>query len=123
MDNTYRDTLNEATLDELTELISMEYPDLDLIDPEDEDTIRAELIEHLEDRGDWIDTAEEDALDSVYNGNWTEGAQIMKDNYISITNLIDYIEAKEDEGADYDWFDRGSAVALNSELDRLFRES
>jgi DNA-directed RNA polymerase specialized sigma54-like protein len=66
----YRNEINEATEQELiNEIISnsyeVEYEDIEL---------QEALIEYLEADGYWIETIEEDILDSIYNGNWDEGA-------------------------------------------------
>ena len=119
--NTYRNTINTAERAELIEII--EYYDMnytwssypEYMDTED---LRANIIEHLEEDGEWLETIEADILDDIYNGNWDDGAARMRENYISIYNLIDYIEEyNEMVGySRYSFFDLSAVAGLMDSL-------
>ena len=116
----YRDDINNIeTKQEVLDLIEEEgITDLDLTIELDE--LKESLIEALEDNGYWIETAQDDILDSVYNGNWNEGAKIMLDEHISIYNLIDFIEESE---LDYEWFDLTHVASLMETLSYIKNHS
>ena len=74
-----------------------------------------EIIELLEDIiGRLYGCAEDDILDSIYNGNWTAAAREMVAQHIEPSRLIDYIEDYrfEVDPDAYDWFSLESAVAI-----------
>jgi len=70
------------------------------------------LLEYHE--GIVYESIEDDILNSIYNGNWTDGAKQMVKNYITPNALIDYIDNYRFENIQeaYEWFDLSSAVAI-----------
>ena len=119
----YRDDINNIeTKQEVLDLIEEENLTnwLDLDEDIELDDIKPLLIEALEDNGYWIETAQDDILDSVYNGNWNEGAKIMLDEHISIYNLIEFIEESE---LDYEWFDLTQLASLMESLSYIKNHS
>jgi len=113
----YRNEINEATKVELINEIKSNSYDVEYKDIELEE-LRESLIEELESNGDWIETIEDDILDSICNGNWNEGAKLMLEESISIFNLIDFVEEISEElGYNvYSWFDRTAVANLASVL-------
>ena len=95
MINTYRATIETATTAQLRELIehnSMDNVELDDYALMDDEELRAGIYTNLESDGLWLETVEDDILDSFANGSYTEGAKQMDRECINIYNLIDYIE-------------------------------
>ena len=71
-----------------------------------------ELLEYHE--GKVYESIEDDILDTIFNGNWTDGAKQMVQNHITPNALVDYIENYRFENIQeaYEWFDLSSAVAI-----------
>ena len=123
----YREQINKLDKQGLIALIDNEgLTNLIEIDhtTTEEDT-RELLIDTLEGHGDWIENEYEDTLDSIQNGNWNEGAEIMNKHFISIFNLIDWIEDYNEEMgySVYSWFDLSSVASLMETLATLRREA
>ncbi len=83
---------------------------------EDENFIDAdEVIEIMElEQGRVFESAEDDILDSIMNGNWTFAVEQMMDMSVYPDSLVDYIEdyRYEVHGEAYEWFTLESAVAI-----------
>ena len=77
---------------------------------------KEDLCNFIEEREGLFDTAYDDILDSIYNGNWTEGAEIMLREHIHPNNLIDWLEEqREDIQEYYSFFGLSHAVAMAEE--------
>ena len=57
---------------------------------------------------------EESVLNNLENGNWTDGAELMKANNISVPEIIEYIETQEElEGYNaYEFFNLRAVYAI-----------
>ena len=100
--------MNEGALLLLVTEHELQLDDPDFVDAD-------EVIELLEAKtGRIFDSAEDDVLDTICNGNWTDGAKQMLENHITPNSLVDYIEDFRYEQYEeaYAWFDLGSAVAV-----------
>lgn len=74
-----------------------------------------EIIELLEQEiGTIFECAEDDILDSIMNGNWSQAVEQMQEHYITPHGLIDYINDYRFEQYDeaYEFFDLDSAVSI-----------
>ena len=74
-----------------------------------------EVIELLEkEDGTIFESAEDDILDTIMNGNWNYAVEQMLEFSIYPDSLIDYIEDYRYEIFDeaYEWFTLESAVAI-----------
>ncbi len=83
------------------------------------------LEQYFRECEDWYESIEDDILDDLYNGNWTDGANKMLENYITPNNLIDWLEEQREElGEEYhSHFDLGSAVSITELYNRARLES
>jgi hypothetical protein len=107
----YQNQIREMTETELREFI--EENKLTLSDPEylsDDEVI--EVYEKEVDR--MFESAEDDILDSICNGNWTFAVEQMLDLNVYPDSLVDYINDYRYEVFDeaYEWFTLESAVAI-----------
>ncbi len=103
--------MNEAELIAVVAEYALKIEDTDYIDAD-------EIIEIIEDRHETLfECAEDDILDSIYNGNWSQAVEMMQDTdtgYMFPSQIADYIEDQRFEIDDsmYEWFDLGSMSAL-----------
>ena len=106
---------------ELMELIAeqaivVESDDSGYVDADD-------VIEALEIQdGTMFECVEDDILDSICNGNWTQAAKMMLDKFITPNVLVDYVSDYRYEQYEeaYEFFDLSSAVCITQlyETDR-----
>ena len=107
----YRNEILEMDEGELLQLAAehkLELDDPDYIDAD-------EIIEQLEEStGKLFDSAEDDILDTICNGNWNDGAKQMLEQHVTPDSLVDYINDFRYEQYEeaYEWFDLSSAVAI-----------
>lgn len=75
-----------------------------------------EAFELIEEQGIALfDSLEDDILDSLYNGNWSYGAEQMLEEHINPQDIANYIEeAREEIEEAYSWFDLSHMTALCS---------
>jgi type I site-specific restriction-modification system R (restriction) subunit len=102
--------MNERELQELVNDYQLIFEDPGMIDAE-------EIIELLEDHQGYIpESVEEDILNSIYNGNWTDAVEQMLESNITPNSLVDYIEDYRFEvcPGSYEWFTLEHAVSLTS---------
>jgi len=122
----YRADINKLDKLELLALIDNEgFTNLlDITAEHTEDETREALVEALQDHGEWIEDVYQDILDSLVNGNWNEGGKLMLEEYITPTELVNYIEDYNEEvGYNmYQWFDMHSVIGLCGTLELLKRE-
>ena len=124
MIDTYRQTIETATVAQLRELIehhSMDNPELDEYAIMDVEELREGIYTNLEEDGLWLETVEEDILDSIANGNWNDAGKQMNKEFITVYNLIDFIE-EYNEMVGYrafEWFDLTSVASLCDTLNSL----
>jgi len=106
----YRDEINMMDEEELWKVLKTKKIDCEFEVLDSDDVI--ELLEHHE--GKVYESIEDDILDSIFNGNWTDGAKQMVENNITPNALIDYINDYRFENIQeaYEWFDLSSAVAI-----------
>ena len=106
----YRDAINMMGEEELWAVLKSKKIDCEIEELNSDDVI--ELLEYHE--GKVYESVEDDILDSIFNGNWTQGAKQMVRNHVSPNALVDYIEDYRFENIQeaYDWFDLSSAVAI-----------
>ena len=109
----YRNEIVEMEQIELLEVIAAHAL---VVESDEEGWIDADdVIEALEvQEGTIFECAEDDILDSIYNGNWTEAAKMMWDKFVSPNALVDYVSDYRFEQYDeaYEWFDLSSAVCI-----------
>ncbi len=107
----YQNQIREMDEQELLELLSSNgwvAEDKDYIDAD-------EVIEIMKlEQGRVFESAEDDILDSICNGNWTYAVEQMLDLSVYPDSLVDYIENYRYEVFDeaYEWFTLESAVAI-----------
>jgi hypothetical protein len=107
----YQNQIREMTETELREFVKNNK--LTLSDPEylsDDEVI--EVYESEVER--MFESAEDDILDTIMNGNWSYAVDQMLDLSVYPDSLVDYIENYRYEVYDeaYDWFTLDSAVAI-----------
>ena len=118
--NLYRDVIQKMQriqLLEIAEKYGLKIDDTDSIDAD-------ETIELLEnEQGTIFESVEDDILDSIKNGNWTDAAKQMIKDCITPHALIDYINDYRYEQYEeaYDWFDLESAVSITELYHELRR--
>ena len=107
----YQNEIKEMDREELAQIIeeySLKIEDTEFIDCD-------EVIELLEqEQGKLFKCPEDDILDTILNGNWTDASKQMHEMYITPHGLVDYINDyrfEEYEEA-YDWFTLESAVSI-----------
>ncbi len=107
----YRNEIHEMEDIELLELIAKYALKVNTTDYIDVDEI-IEALEYTE--GTIYESVEDDILDSIHNGNWTEASKMMWSKFISPNALIDYINDYRFEQYDeaYEWFNLSSAVSI-----------
>lgn len=107
----YKNEIRELDEAELLALISehsLSIEDEEFIDCE-------EVIELLEqENGTIFECIEDDILDTIMNGNWTDAANQMHEGYITPHGLIDYVNDYRYEQYEeaYEWFDLSSAATI-----------
>ena len=107
----YKNQIREMDESELLELLRVNdwtLRDADYVDAD-------EVIEIMElEQGTVYESAEDDVLDTIMNGNWTYAVEQMLDLSIYPDSLIDYIQDYRFEVYDeaYEWFTLESAVAI-----------
>lgn len=109
----YRNEIHEMEQIELLELIAVNALAID--GDEDGWVDVDEVIEALEHQdGALHECAEDDIIDSIYNGNWSDAAKQMIEVHIPPSVLVDYITDYRYEQYEeaYAWFDLSSAVAI-----------
>ena len=107
----YRNEINEMDQSELATLVEEKSLAVDVEEYIDSD----EVIELLQkEDGTIFESAEDDILDTIYNGNWSYAVEQMMDLNIYPDSLVDYINDYRYEVFDeaYEWFTLESAVAI-----------
>ena len=107
----YRNEINEMDQSELLSLVQESALAVDVAEHIDAD----EVIEALErSQGRMYESAEDDILDTIMNGNWSYAVAQMLDLSVYPDSLIDYIQDYRFEVYEeaYDWFTLESAVAI-----------
>ena len=107
----YRDEINQ--MDEVELLALVDRHNLVLEDRESVDADEViDLLEYYD--GRVYENIEDDILDSIRNGNWSDGAKQMLEQNITPNALIDYINnyREEHDEKSYEWFDLSSAVSI-----------
>ncbi len=112
------DQLNSMTETEQAELVEELHINLAT-----NETAEEGLEQYYRECNDWYISIEDEILSQIYYGNWMDGANQMLEHGLSVHNLIDWIEEQEEEGIDYSWFDRGSAVSMEISLQQVRREA
>ena len=100
--------MDEAELMEVVESHKLVLDDEDFIDAD-------EIIELLEyQTGKIFESAEDDILDSIMNGNWTQAVEQMFENHIHPHGLVDYVNDYRFEQYDeaYEFFNLESAMCI-----------
>ncbi len=107
----YKNEIYEMDQGELISLVEENNLTLDVTEYLDCDEV-IESYEH--NHGRVFESAEDDILDSICNGNWTYAVEQMMDMNIYPDSLIDYIEDYRYEIFDdaYEFFKLDSAVAI-----------
>ena len=117
----YQNEIREMNESELLKLLSTNGWSV-----KDENYIDAdEVIEIMElEQGRVFESAEDDILDSILNGNWTQAVEQMFENYISPHGLVDYVSDYRFEVSDesYEFFDMESAVSITELYSTMRRE-
>ncbi len=104
----YRNEMEQSELAELLNKNEWVTENKDYIDADD-------VIEIMElESGRVYESAEDDILDTIMNGNWTHAIEQMLDLSVYPDSLIDYIENYRYEVYEdaYDWFKLEHAVAI-----------
>ena len=107
----YQSTVRQMDNKELMYILKSYALVLDDTDPIDVD----ELIEAYEyEHGTMFESKEDDILDTIMNGNWSDAVEQMLESNVTPSGLVDYIEEyREELGAEYyNWFTLDSAVAI-----------
>ena len=107
----YRNEINEMDQSELATLVEEKSLAVDVEEYIDSD----EVIELLQkEDGTIFESAEDDILDTICNGNWTFAVEQMMDLNVYPDSLVDYIENYRYEVYEeaYEWFTLESAVAI-----------
>ena len=107
----YRNEINEMDGVELLALADRYNLVLEDRESVDADEV-IDLIEYYDCRV--YESVEDDILDSIRNGNWTDAAKQMLESHITPNALIDYINDYRFEHYEeaYGWFDLSSAVSI-----------
>ncbi len=117
----YQNEIREMDETELLELMK-----INAWVPKDENLIDAdEVIEVMEyEQGKVFESAEDDILDSIMNGNWSQAAEQMHELYISPHGLVDYVNDYRFEAYDeaYEFFDLESAVSITELYSQVKKE-
>ena len=108
----YRNEIHEMTDEELMELLDENniVTALEIGEVDADDVIDLIEAEH----GVIYESAEDDILDSIYNGNWSQAAEQMLEVHITPSGLVDYISDYRFEQYEeaYEFFDLSSAVCI-----------
>ena len=107
----YRNEINEMEQSELATLVEEKSLAVDVEEYIDSD----EVIELLQkEDGTIFESAEDDILDTIMNGNWSYAVEQMMDLNVYPDSLVDYINDYRYEVFDeaYEWFSLESAVAI-----------
>ena len=110
--------MDEAELLEVVESHRLALDDENFIDADEV----IELLEH--EIGKVFESAEDDILDSIMNGNWTQAVEQMFWNHIHPHGLVDYVNDYRFEVYDeaYEWFDLESAVSITELYNQMRKE-
>ena len=114
MINNYRTEIETANRRELMEIIEAYALGIDYYEVDDTYELREYTMDKLEAENNLYECVEDDILNTIMNGNWTDAAQMMHENYISPNGLVDYINDYRYEEFDeaYEFFTLDSAVAI-----------
>jgi hypothetical protein len=114
MINNYRTEIEGANRRELVELIEAYALGIDYHEVDDTYELREYTMDKLAAENNLYECVEDDILDTINNGNWSDAAKQMHDNYITPHGLIDYVDDYRYEQFDeaYDFFDLGSAATI-----------
>ena len=124
MINTYRTEIETASRRELIELIETCALGIDYHEEPDVCELREFVMDKLESENSLYLCAEDDVLDSIMNGNWTQAVEQMLEVYITPNGLVDYINDyrfEEYEDA-YEFFDLSSAVSITELYNQMRKE-
>ena len=124
MINNYRTEIETASRRELIELIEEYALGIDYQEEPDQYELREYVLDALERENSLFESAEDDILDSIMNGNWTQGVEQMFDNYITPHGLVDYVNDYRFEQFDeaYEFFNLESAVSITELYSQMRKE-
>ncbi|WP_373033817.1 hypothetical protein [Sulfurovum sp.] len=110
--------MDEAELMEVVESHKLTLDDENFIDADEV----IELLEH--EIGKIFESAEDDILDSIMNGNWAQAVEQMFQNHIHPHGLVDYINDYRFEQYDgaYEFFTLESAVSITELYNQMRKE-
>ena len=114
MIHNYRNEIETASRKELIELVEEHALGIDYHIEADEDELREYVLDALERENLLYLSVEDDILDTIMNGNWTQAVEQMLENYITPHGLVDYVQDyryEEFEEA-YEFFNLESAVSI-----------
>ena len=114
MINNYRTEIEGANRRELIEVIEAYALGIDYYEVADTYELREYTLDKLEAENNLYECAEDDILDTINNGNWTDAAKQMHENYITPHGLVDYVNDYRYEQYDeaYEHFDLSSAATI-----------
>ncbi len=114
MISNYRTEIETASRRELIELIEEYALGIDYHEEPDLYELREYTMDKLESENNLYECVEDDILDTINNGNWTDAAKQMHENYITPNALVDYINDYRYEQYDeaYEFFTLDSAVSI-----------
>ena len=124
MIHNYRTEIETASRKELIELVEEHALGIDYHIEPDEDELREYVLDALERENLLFQSAEDDILDTICNGNWTQAVEQMLENYITPHGLVDYVNDyrfEEFEDA-YGFFNLESAVSISELYSQMRRE-
>jgi hypothetical protein len=123
MINNYRTEIETASRLELIELIESYALGIDYYS-ENLYELREYTLDALERENNLFESAEDDILDTIMNGNWTDAAKQMHENYITPHGLVDYVNDYRYEEFDsaYEFFDLESAVSITELYNQMRKE-
>ncbi len=86
--------------------------------------LREYTLDALEGENNLYESAEDDILDSIMNGNWTQAVEQMFENHIHPHGLVDYVEDYRFEQYDeaYEFFNLESAVSITELYNQMRKE-
>ncbi len=120
----YRTEIVVANRRELIQLIETLALGIDYHSEPDVIELREYVLDALERENSLFESAEDDILDSIMNGNWTQAVKQMLENYITPHGLVDYVNDYRFEEFDeaYEFFNLESAVSITELYNQMRKE-
>ena len=124
MINNYRTEIETASRRELIEIIEAFALGIDYHAEPDVYELREYTLDALERENNLYESAEDDILDSIMNGNWTQAVEQMFENHIHPHGLVDYVNDYRYEQYDeaYEFFNLESAVSITELYNQMRQE-